>query len=90
MSRNIEMDRVTAGLARQDNPGDQLSVVCFGASSGGFEAYCTILSLLPADTEILHLGARLDASRRISTARSLDMRTDRCTFVQRMLLPSPF
>ncbi|MCY2994289.1 MAG: chemotaxis protein CheB [Planctomycetota bacterium] len=27
-----------------------LSVVCFGASAGGFEAYCTILSLLPADT----------------------------------------
>jgi chemotaxis response regulator CheB len=25
-------------------------VVCFGASAGGFEAYCTILSLLPADT----------------------------------------
>jgi hypothetical protein len=25
-------------------------VVCFGASAGGFKAYCTILSLLPADT----------------------------------------
>lgn len=30
-------------------PGD-LSVVCFGASAGGFEAYCKILSLLPPDT----------------------------------------
>jgi len=29
---------------------DRLSVVCFGASAGGFEAYCTILSLLPVDT----------------------------------------
>ncbi len=26
------------------------SIVCFGASAGGFEAYCTILSLLPTDT----------------------------------------
>lgn len=29
---------------------DNLSVVCFGASAGGFDAYCTILSLLPHDT----------------------------------------
>jgi chemotaxis response regulator CheB len=36
-------------------PDDQLSVVCFGASSGGFEAYCTILSLLPADTGMAYI-----------------------------------
>jgi chemotaxis response regulator CheB len=34
----------------QSKTKDDLSVVCFGASAGGFEAYCTILSLLPADT----------------------------------------
>jgi two-component system, chemotaxis family, protein-glutamate methylesterase/glutaminase len=34
---------------------DDLSVVCFGASSGGFDAYCTILSLLPADTGMAYI-----------------------------------
>jgi two-component system, chemotaxis family, protein-glutamate methylesterase/glutaminase len=37
-------------LQSQSKTNDDLSVVCFGASAGGFEAYCTILSLLPADT----------------------------------------
>ena len=37
-------------LQSQSKTNDNLSVVCFGASAGGFEAYCTILSLLPADT----------------------------------------
>jgi len=37
-------------LQAQSKTNDDLSVVCFGASAGGFEAYCTILSLLPADT----------------------------------------
>lgn len=32
-----------------------LSVVCFGASAGGFEAYCTVLSLLPADTGMAYI-----------------------------------
>ncbi len=36
----------------QDCP---LSVVCFGASAGGHEAYCTILSLLPADTGMAYI-----------------------------------
>jgi chemotaxis response regulator CheB len=35
---------------RQENRADRLSVVCFGASAGGLDAYRTILSLLPADT----------------------------------------
>jgi chemotaxis response regulator CheB len=34
---------------------DYLSIVCFGASAGGFEAYCTILSLLPADTGMAYI-----------------------------------
>ena len=37
-------------MTKKQSPPDDLSVVCFGASAGGFEAYCTILSLLPADT----------------------------------------
>ena len=37
-------------MTEEQSPLDDLSVVCFGASAGGFEAYCTILSLLPADT----------------------------------------
>ena len=36
-------------------PDDHLSVVCFGASAGGFEAYCTILSLLPTDTGMAYI-----------------------------------
>jgi chemotaxis response regulator CheB len=39
----------------RSKPSDQLSVVCFGASAGGFEAYCTILSLLPADTGMAYI-----------------------------------
>jgi chemotaxis response regulator CheB len=37
-------------LQAQSKTNGDLSVVCFGASAGGFDAYCTILSLLPADT----------------------------------------
>jgi two-component system chemotaxis response regulator CheB len=36
-------------------PDDHLTVVCFGASSGGFEAYCTILGLLPSDTGMAYI-----------------------------------
>ena len=35
--------------------GNQLSIVCFGASAGGFDAYRTILSLLPADTGMAYI-----------------------------------
>jgi len=49
------MDRATRTLPVPDQPGDPLSVVCFGASAGGFEAYCTILSLLPADTGMAYI-----------------------------------
>lgn len=34
---------------------DDLSIVCFGASAGGFGAYCTILSLLPPDTGMAYI-----------------------------------
>jgi chemotaxis response regulator CheB len=37
-------------LPRPSNTADDLSVVCFGASAGGFGAYCKILALLPSDT----------------------------------------
>ena len=37
-------------LPRPSNMADDLSVVCFGASAGGFDAYCKILALLPSDT----------------------------------------
>lgn len=37
------------------NTHDDLSVVCLGASAGGFEAYCTILSLLPAETGLVFI-----------------------------------
>lgn len=36
--------------ASRTPPGGPLSVVCFGASAGGLDAYRTILSHLPADT----------------------------------------
>jgi len=39
----------------QDAQIDRLSVVCFGASAGGYEAYCTILSLLPANTGMAYI-----------------------------------
>jgi chemotaxis response regulator CheB len=35
---------------KQTTRDDDLSIVCIGASAGGFDAYCTILGLLPADT----------------------------------------
>jgi chemotaxis response regulator CheB len=34
---------------------DNLSIVCFGASEGGLEAYLKILSLLPADTGLVFI-----------------------------------
>jgi two-component system chemotaxis response regulator CheB len=42
-------------MGAKPKPDDQLSVVCFGASAGGFAAYCTILSLLPADTGMAYI-----------------------------------
>jgi chemotaxis response regulator CheB len=42
-------------LEGQSKPDDDLSVVCLGASAGGFEAYCTILALLPADTGMAYI-----------------------------------
>jgi chemotaxis response regulator CheB len=42
----------TAAIGKPD---DHLSVVCFGASAGGFEAYCTILSLLPPNTGMAYI-----------------------------------
>jgi chemotaxis response regulator CheB len=49
------MDDTTSNLQAKRKPADHLSVVCFGASAGGFEAYCTILSLLPADTGMAYI-----------------------------------
>ena len=49
------MNTETKNPEAQGKPSDQLSVVCFGASAGGFEAYCTILSLLPADTGMAYI-----------------------------------
>ena len=49
------MDGETRNLQAKGKPHDHLSVVCFGASAGGFEAYCTILSLLPADTGMAYI-----------------------------------
>jgi chemotaxis response regulator CheB len=49
------MNTGTKSPEAQSKPSDQLSVVCFGASAGGFEAYCTILSLLPADTGMAYI-----------------------------------
>ena len=48
ITRNDE----TAAIGKPD---DHLSVVCFGASAGGFEAYCTILSLLPPNTGMAYI-----------------------------------
>ena len=50
------MNTETKNPEAQGKPSDQLSVVCFGASAGGFEAYCTILSLLPADTGMAYIS----------------------------------
>lgn len=49
------MHRETRPLQTPGQPDDHLSVVCFGASAGGFDAYCTILSLLPADTGMAYI-----------------------------------
>ena len=49
------MDGKTRTLPTPDDPNDHLSVVCFGASAGAFEAYCTILSLLPPDTGMAYI-----------------------------------
>jgi len=49
------MDDEKGNLQAQSKTADHLSVVCFGASAGGFEAYCTILSLLPADTGMAYI-----------------------------------
>jgi len=49
------MDREARNLQAESKPEDHLSVVCFGASAGGFEAYCKILSLLPADTGMAYI-----------------------------------
>jgi len=47
-------DLITSSKAR-GSQAESLSVVCFGASAGGYEAYCTILSLLPADTGMAYI-----------------------------------
>ena len=44
----MQIEQHTVGA--EGVPDDNLSIVCLGASAGGFEAYCTILSLLPPDT----------------------------------------
>jgi len=49
------MNGETSRLQVQVQPDDRLSVVCFGASAGGFEAYGSILSLLPADTGMAYI-----------------------------------
>jgi chemotaxis response regulator CheB len=49
------MSASTKNPRTQSTPADRLSVVCFGASAGGFEAYCTILSLLPIDTGMAYV-----------------------------------
>jgi two-component system chemotaxis response regulator CheB len=47
--------REKAGLHAPSKPDGQLTVVCFGASAGGFQAYCTILGLLPSDTGMAYI-----------------------------------
>jgi two-component system chemotaxis response regulator CheB len=47
--------REDANLNAHGNPDENLTVVCFGASSGGFEAYCTILGLLPSNTGMAYI-----------------------------------
>jgi two-component system chemotaxis response regulator CheB len=49
------MNTETRNLRPPGDTADPLSVVCFGASAGGFEAYCTILSHLPADTGMAYI-----------------------------------
>jgi hypothetical protein len=52
---HFQIGDATRNLQAKGRPEDHLSVVCFGASAGGFEAYCTILSLLPADTGMAYI-----------------------------------
>src|ERR1019366_3801724 len=54
-SRVKTMNIETTDLRPPGDTADPLSVVCFGASAGGFEAYCTILSHLPADTGMAYI-----------------------------------
>jgi chemotaxis response regulator CheB len=54
-SNKIEMNTKARKLPTLGVPVSPLSVVCFGASAGGFEAYCTILSHLPADTGMAYI-----------------------------------
>ena len=49
------MNAETRNLRPPGDTAEPLSVVCFGASAGGFEAYCTILSRLPADTGMAYI-----------------------------------
>jgi len=49
------MSSTVPSIQAQGKPDDQLSVVCFGASAGGFEAYCSILSLLSPDTGMAYI-----------------------------------
>jgi len=49
------MNTKTRNLRPAGDTADPLSVVCFGASAGGYEAYCTILSHLPADTGMAYI-----------------------------------
>ncbi len=48
-------DREKANSREHGKPDENLTVVCFGASAGGFEAYCLILSLLPSDTGMAYI-----------------------------------
>jgi chemotaxis response regulator CheB len=52
---HFQIGGATRDLQTKSKPEDHLSVVCFGESAGGFEAYCTILSLLPADTGMAYI-----------------------------------
>jgi chemotaxis response regulator CheB len=49
------LNREDSGSNAHGKPNDHLTVVCFGASSGGFDAYCTILGLLPSDTGMAYI-----------------------------------
>ncbi len=49
------MDDKPTDFAARAESDDRLSIVCFGASAGGFEAYCSILALLSADTGMAYI-----------------------------------
>ena len=51
----LRFRRQEAELNAPGKPDARLTVVCFGASSGGFDAYCTILGLLPSDTGMAYI-----------------------------------